>query len=1084
MPIIDINGLAQSPQETLSFSGSDITSTIQMPLTRADIDGDRPLSIVGVGLFLGGNGATRSVRLRVGGAYSAYFNVTAHGPTYTGLKSIVGGVGDTAATTTLTLGYDTNGLTYFGHSAKSGINITDGSATWSGRSLVGLFSYIQVSTAPGTPTATPGATSVALAWNAPSDDGDGTISLYTIEWSTSSSFTSPWTTTSTTRSKTISGLDAGQTYYFRVFATNEAGRSARSGSVSATTGSAPSAPTNLYVSPEAGAATATWVAPDNDGGLPVIDYTLDYSTSSSFSGATSVVVTGTSKYLSGLTAGLTYYFRVKARNSKGFSPYTPTESALLGDVPGAPPSLDAVAGAGLLSASWGTPSSGGVAIIDYRLEVSTASDFAGATVVTTTSRSATITGLAPGTLYYARVRARNSVGSGAWSTTDSATTTTRGALDIVKAAAVTVGATHVSIRSDGAASPTLTLGYVVFGTGTAFVPIATLPADFARIGGDRHLALVADAAGNLYVIGGSATAESTVVVRRYAKTGPTSWTLSGALSQALPSTGNALVQFAAAYVPGSPATILMLARRAGTVGAGALSYATLNLANIAASSGALFTTYGSDPSWLATPPTAAAANSGVLDITPLVPGGTRLAILANGTAVVDVLNGAVSSVSKSPSGTSVTGAWARVLGVNSVTFVVLTIASGALSWVFYGTNGVALGSGSYAGANSQGGAFGAQWDAYVDRVAGLVTVYYVADDDPRKLESIDISPSTYAATAAVVRTSTLGATSSTNTALRIAEGFLDERRVLIESANLLAGAKSTAAYSDTSGNVAPDAPALVDVVGFEAAQSVTFQWSYSDPNPLDTQSSRAISVERASDSVVVYSDTTATATLSQTVAGGTFANGIDYRWRVQTSDALGATSPWSAYDTFTVSALGTLTITDPAADDPAGLDVSSVPITWTYTQPNGYVQTQRRVRLLETATGNVVSDTGMQASTATTYVVTDIPTDVQVTIELSIVTNAPGTPTVTTTRRLTTSYGSPMTPTIEVSVGESFVNITVTNPPPEGSRPEVVHNLIERRAAGTDDDFLAIAVVAPNGVYSDHAVRSATSYDYRARGVS
>lgn len=856
-----------------------------------------------------------------------------------------------------------------------------------------------------------------------------------------------------------------------------------------------------------GEATVTWAAPSDWGAADLnMGYRVFYGTDPALVGASSVDVgMVTSRVLTGLTPGLTYYFAVSARNdvtnaAGTCSVRSSIVSASLGAAPGAPSSPAMTAPVpGLASLTWGVPASdGGVPITGYKVRYGTSPTLVGATTVTlpASARSFTKDELTPGTTYYMDVKAVNSVGDGTATAIQSATVPTRTALDGVKSAAVTLAdGVHVAIRSDGANNPTLTLGYVLFGTGTTFTSIATLPdgsgsTDFAASGGDRNVVLVADPLGNLYVIGTAGNNSDRVLVRRYERTGSTTWVLDGVLSQALPSTGDPLAQFAATYVAGVNPTIFMLARRAGTVGAGALSWATLDLAAIEASSGSLFTAYGSDPSWLPTPPAAAALNSGVLDITVI--NGRRIGTLGNGFAVVDLSDAATpvaTGVSKSANGTTLTGAWARILGVSSTAFVVLTINAGALAWTFYGTNGAVLGSGSYAGSNFQGGAAGVQWDAYYDRAAGLVTVYYIADDaGTRVLESIDISPVTYAASAAVNRTSALGSASTTNSVLRIAEGVVDERRVLVEAANITgASVKSVQSYSDRSGNVAPTAPVLVDEAGYDATAARVFSWAFGDTNPYDSQTAYELVIERVSDGVAVVSTGKVTSsTSSRTVNAATLTNGVNYRWRVRTYDALDTVSSWSSYDTFTTSATGTLTIVSPATDNLAGIDTSSLLIDWTYVQVDGYVQTQRRVRVVRTSDSVVLSDTTMQASAVTEYVVTSLPSDVEVRVEVSIVTNAPGTPTIgPATRLVTVSYAAPMVPTAELEAGESYIEITVTNPEPTGSRPATASNEIERRpAGGTEEDWVHIATIDPNDVYRDHAVRSSGAYEYRVRAVS
>ncbi len=867
----------------------------------------------------------------------------------------------------------------------------------------------------------------------------------------------------------------------------------------------PTAPRTLAVTMHSTSADLTWVAPADSGG-EITQYAVEWTTDPTW--ATGVFLSDISPVTSctvpGLTAGQVYYFRVGARNratnlAGSSSPWSNTVSGTTGTVPTAPQTPAAAAGAGTLAVTWATPTSdGGVAITGYRVDYDTSNTFPAPVAVNVgaAARSATIPGLVPGQTYYARVVAVNSVGNSAASTTVSATLPARDVLDVVRSATFDIDDMQLSIRSDGANAPTLTLGYVAFGTGTAFVTIANIPVaasvgSFAAPGGQRNITACADPAGNIYVIGTDG-GNGSVLVKFYARTGTTAWAAPVSLSQALAGGTDPLVAYEAIYVAGSGVTpiptVLVLARRSGEVAtAGNISFATLDLAALAAGTGTLFLSSGTDPAWLSTPPTVAAANSGVLDVAALPSNANRLAVMANGFAVIDVTNGAIAGVAKSPANTALASAsWARVIGINASTFAMLTVTGGALAWAFYNTSGSLLGSGSYAGANAQGGAFTDQWDAFLDRVAGLITVYYVSDDaGARQLESIDISPVTYVATAAAVLTAALGAASSTNGALRVPQGTVDERRVLVEAANLLTGVKATAAYVDTTGNVAPSAPTLITPSNFDATQAQVLGFTFADPDPLDTQTAYEVQVQRVSDSVnVVATGSVASAAATYGVAANTLTNAVNYRWRARTTDKLGAVGAWSSYQAFTTAALGTLTITTPASDNLAGINTSSLNIVWTYVQGNGYTQTQRRVRVIRTSDGTVLSDTTMQASTTPNYTVTGLPSDVEVRVEVSIVTNAPGTPTVLTTRLVTSSYAAPMAPLATVTVGVSSITITAINPAPIGSRPEVTSNSIDKRLTGSTDPWVRIASVPRNGSYTDHAVKSGKSYDYRVRGVA
>jgi hypothetical protein len=84
------------------------------------------------------------------------------------------------------------------------------------------FIYQTVPVAPFHPTAVASTSqtrsSIALSWSAPTDDGGATITDYSIQYSTSSSMSSPTTETvgSAMASYTLTGLTETTAYYYRV----------------------------------------------------------------------------------------------------------------------------------------------------------------------------------------------------------------------------------------------------------------------------------------------------------------------------------------------------------------------------------------------------------------------------------------------------------------------------------------------------------------------------------------------------------------------------------------------------------------------------------------------------------------------------------------------------------------------------------------------------------------------------------------------------------------------------------------------------------------------------------------------------
>lgn len=89
----------------------------------------------------------------------------------------------------------------------------------------------------------------------------------------------------------------------------------------------PMPPTLSGVTAGFNAVTATWKAPSDDGGSPITSYVVEVSTDQKVwtPGATVLALSAT---VSGLTAGVTYYVRVKAQNTAGLSDPSNISSAV------------------------------------------------------------------------------------------------------------------------------------------------------------------------------------------------------------------------------------------------------------------------------------------------------------------------------------------------------------------------------------------------------------------------------------------------------------------------------------------------------------------------------------------------------------------------------------------------------------------------------------------------------------------------------------------------------------------------------------------------------------------------------------
>ncbi|WP_240777517.1 fibronectin type III domain-containing protein [Nonomuraea basaltis] len=176
-----------------------------------------------------------------------------------------------------------------------------------------------------------------------------------------------------------------------------------------TAGGKPAAPTGVTATGGDASATVSWQAPVDDGGSPIIGYTVMASPGGA---TTSVGASRRQAVVSGLTNGTAYTFTVTAANAVGSSPASvPSASIKVGRVPGAPTNVIATAASGSVSVSWSAPADSGTSPITA-YTVAEASTGKTETVGTT---AALFTSLANGQRYSFRVKATNDTGDSAWS---------------------------------------------------------------------------------------------------------------------------------------------------------------------------------------------------------------------------------------------------------------------------------------------------------------------------------------------------------------------------------------------------------------------------------------------------------------------------------------------------------------------------------------------------------------------------------------------------------------------------------------------------------------------------------------------
>jgi subtilisin family serine protease len=321
-----------------------------------------------------------------------------------------------STSTTATVTGLANGTTYqFQVKAISSGGTSEPSASAS--AIVGVPS------APTSLSATPLGLSIRLSWTAPAQNGGSVITDYVAQFSTDSGAT--WSTfsdsVSTSPTTTVTGLTNGLTYQLRVSAVNSVGTSAPSSVVIAVpwAASLPSSPLDLTIASYGlNQVGLSWTIPATNGGDTITDYVIEYSSTSGSTWATFTdpVSSIRSTTVTDLVSGVSYIFRVSARNSAGTGDPSVVSAAVSPGLPTAPCCItEMLVGPQYVALRWGEPTSdGGSAVTNYVIEYTINDGVSWTTWSEPTGNGTnrTITGLTDGVPHKFRISARNAIGTG------------------------------------------------------------------------------------------------------------------------------------------------------------------------------------------------------------------------------------------------------------------------------------------------------------------------------------------------------------------------------------------------------------------------------------------------------------------------------------------------------------------------------------------------------------------------------------------------------------------------------------------------------------------------------------------------
>ena len=303
----------------------------------------------------------------------------------------------------------------------------------------------------GTPTVTASPTGFSTAtasWTAVPNAMN-----YTLQQATNSGFTANLIeTTHNGASSNITSLAYNTTYYYRV--------KANTASSVGTWSNVDTAATWILTTPTltATANSLTQVTADWSDISHAAGYNFEYSTSSTFaSGVVASSTTASTKTITGLAAGTTYYFRVQATNGS-YSGSWATKSVVTPQL--ATPVATATTNSfSQITVDW----SDITYATSYTINYSAASDFSASSTTTSTTSTKAIEGLYGGKTYYFRVQAVASADTSGWSATRSATTTAANpsGAPTISASMASASVARGTVGSAGSCVPGMNMTYLV-----------------------------------------------------------------------------------------------------------------------------------------------------------------------------------------------------------------------------------------------------------------------------------------------------------------------------------------------------------------------------------------------------------------------------------------------------------------------------------------------------------------------------------------------------------------------------------------------------------------------------------------------